>query len=66
MIGPRGVGSLRQIGPKLLSLLLTGTSMPMLVSGAVENPHANRTHLPLALAATHGNHKSWIQRVSRG
>lgn len=65
MIGPQGVDSLKQIGPKLLSLLLIETSMQiMLVFGIVENHHAHHQN-PL-LPLHHGYHKSWIQLVNRG
>jgi len=67
MIGPQGVVSSKLIGPKLLSLLPTGTSTPMLVFGMQENPHAVQILLPLLhLALMHGYHKSWIQLLRRG
>jgi len=66
MIGLQEEDLLRQIGPKLLSLLPTETSMPtMLVYGTMENHHANHHQNPL-LPLHHGYHNSLTQLVSRG
>ncbi|MBA0795337.1 hypothetical protein Gohar_006208 [Gossypium harknessii] len=57
MIGPLEVVLLRRIGAKLLSLLLTGLSKLMHVSGLPVNHHVPPPHHPPKI---HGYRKNWI------